>query len=253
MFWLRKVVAPAIVLIGINAVSAGAQTSSDTTVFYFSPDEYEITVPTTCPSFLRGGFTGFWYGYEHEGYVWPAGWMRTRFVTATSDVADYVPDDGSRDMVSRDGRATWYNAGVRVRCTATRQYFLGRMITSTESYRVITNFGTVVPKTGGETCGGEDFMTSVGDSVLINESDGAEPTYIPPGCGDVGSGGDPGEGNEGGDDSGDEDSGDTATFAARCGALGGRLYYDIIDLVEWNEKTGAYDTVWTGVAAICET
>jgi len=258
MLWLRKFGARALLLAGIVAVPAGAQTASDTSVFYISPDEYEITVPTTCPNFLRGGFTGMIYGYEHAGYTWDTEWTRTRFVTVGSDVADYVPTSGSQNLYSRDDRAIWYDAGIRVRCTATRRYFMGRMISSTERYRVIYNFGNVVPRGDSERCGEGEYIVSTGDSLTIGGSvDDEMASEVPSGCGGGGGGSDPD--GDGGDDSRDGNSGDDgsgtsgSTFAAQCDSLGGRLYYDIVSLVRWNESTGVYDTVWTGVAAICET
>ena len=43
------------------------------------------------------------------------------------------------------------------------------------------------------------------------------------------------------------------TFPELCSSLGGKLYYDYLCLEQWNEETGAYETVWCGTAAICET
>jgi hypothetical protein len=64
----------------VSVVPAAAQTPSDTAVFYVSPDEYEVWVPTTCPTYLRGGFAGYLYGFRHQGYWWHADWVRTGFV-----------------------------------------------------------------------------------------------------------------------------------------------------------------------------
>lgn len=236
-----------ILLAGFVAVPAHAQ--SDTTVFYVSPDEYEVTVPTTCPTHLRGGFTGWIYGYEHAGYAWDVEWLRTAVLTSRADVADYVAVGGPH-IESRDGRAIWYNAGIRVRCTAIRRYLFGRLISSYERYRVIANFGAVAPVSSGEGCGGDHqytMGTGPGGEALETYSESSVSTQSS--CGP--------EGGGTGDDGEDSGHGNTdtsdGTFAAKCENLGGRLYYDIIDLAQWDESTGEWKVVWSGVAAICET
>jgi hypothetical protein len=160
------------------------------------------------------------------------------------DVADYVSATGEQHLTSRDERAIWYNAGIRVRCTAVRRYLLGRLVSTYERYRVVGHSGTVVPLDDGG-CAGGDYMTSIGEpTVAPMPGDSA----VVPLCGDDGVVSGPGDdgGSYGGDDPAE------STFPQKCGELGGHLYYDIITIVTWNEKTGTYQS-WTGVAAICET
>lgn len=98
---------------------------------------------------------------------------------------------------------------------------------------------------GAGGCGDPAYMTGVGpDTASVQPISLYESSYDPydpgpPLCG--------GGGGSGRDGSKEE------TFPEACSSLGGKLYYDYICLQLWNESTGSYETVWCGVAAICET
>jgi hypothetical protein len=88
-----------------------------------SDGEIYIDEPATCPQNVRGGITGYIYGYQHpSGYTFDTNWRRTRVLTTEYDVADYDATAG-QDLISRDGLAIWYNAGIRLRCTRRYRYF----------------------------------------------------------------------------------------------------------------------------------
>lgn len=110
--------------------------------------------------------------------------------------------------------------------------------------------GAGMSGTGGDRCDGGEYMTGVGADTMTHSApsiyDGAYDPYSPESpseCYGTGGGGVPGQ------DSGD----DPETFASTCSSLGGKLYYDFVCLEIWNEASGKYETVWCGVAAICET
>jgi hypothetical protein len=85
-------------------------------------------------------------------------------------------------------------------------------------------------------------MTLPTDLGRISQDDEAFDPYDPvqPACGTGG----------GGSGTGDEEG---ETFASQCGSMEGKLYYDYLCLEVWNEDTKRYETLWCGVAAICET
>src|SRR4051794_10564317 len=56
-----------------------------------STDEYEIVRPQTCATQLRGGLPGWLFGYEYAGHSWTASWDRSFVLSASYDLAKYVP------------------------------------------------------------------------------------------------------------------------------------------------------------------
>jgi hypothetical protein len=171
-------------LLGFAAEGLSAQQPD--TVFY-SADDYTIEEPATCPTRLRPGFTGYFYGYPHAGYEWPASWERHTVLSAAFDLADYIPleYDGygvaGPYITSLDDAARWFNARIRTRCTRTIRYVLGRVWSVTERFRITDNFGEVVKCGSGQS----------EDEIIMDAAYNPYDPSISPiagSCGDGGSG-----------------------------------------------------------------
>ncbi|MBB4638917.1 hypothetical protein [Longimicrobium terrae] len=117
--------------------------------------DYWIETSAACPYRLEPGFSGLYYGYEHEGFAWPAAWKRETVRSAAYDIADYIPlrYDGYGGglgngyyVTSRDRMARWYNPEITVVCSERTLFSaFGYPIVSAESYKVVQNRGNVVP------------------------------------------------------------------------------------------------------------
>lgn len=221
--------------LSLPGIASGLHGQADDETIPVSPDEYSEVRPATCPMTLRGGFTGFVFGYPHAGHEWTANWSRIAVLSAVYDLADYQPQayDGHRYIVSRDGEARWYDPRIRVRCTATYHYAFGQLQRVSIRYRTVQNFGTVM-ETGA--CGG-----TVDPSIA--EPLGAE-TYDPydpaPGPVVTALSGTECDGGSGGDG----DSGDTGGGGASC----------TLKYVYLETSTNGGDTwsiYWEGWAYVC--
>jgi hypothetical protein len=135
-------------------LSAHAQ-ASDTTVEVFSADEYILERPGACPTHVSGGLFGYFWGYEHAGYEWTDDWQRHTVLDPVNHaLAEYVPEGGPyHHIVSRDGRASWYDPKFVARCTIRERWFMGRLVASDLRVKVVQNLGRVVPIGGGTGCG----------------------------------------------------------------------------------------------------
>jgi hypothetical protein len=226
--------------------SASGQTNDE------NGEAYDIE----CPGGLNAYFRGDYEAVDHAGKEWLSQWFAfspDRPLPSRTWYYAY-PD---RHITSTDNTSVWEWAEIKVHCWVYR-----RLYVMVVHYDPI-DFGGYVkaipsdPVDGGG-CGGGEHVTSVSPAGSL--AGGSDPAYEPsrefydpydPGCGGSGGGGTGGSG-EGGGASGEDEGGGT-TFPEQCSSFGGRLYYDYICLEQWNEETGAYEAVWCGTAAICET
>jgi hypothetical protein len=237
-----------LLLAGVVSVLLGASTSATSQTYNESPAADDIE----CPGGLNTYFRGNYEPVDYWGKEWFSQWFASsRDRPLPSRTWYYAYPD--RDLISTDNTSIWKWAEIKVHCWVYRSLYV------TVIHYDPIDFGGYVknipadPDGGG--CGGGEYMTSVspvGSSIARSgpNSELASEPYNPydPECSGGGSGG-------GGDDGGGGSGGDSGemTFPQLCSSLGGKLYYDYVCLEQWNEKTGAYETVWCGTAAICET
>lgn len=227
--------------------SAASQTYEE------SGETYDIECPGGLNSYFRGNYEGVY----HAGKEWLSQWFAFSPDRPLPSKTWYYayPD---RHITSTDNTYVWEWAEIKVHCWVYRRLYV--MIVHYDPI----DFGGYVkaipsdPGTGGG-CEGGEYMSSVSQvGSWAGASDPADElsaeSYDPydPDC----SGGGEGSGGIGdgeGESSGSGGDGGEMTFPELCSALGGKLYYDYVCLEQWNEKTGEYETVWCGTAAICET
>jgi hypothetical protein len=205
-----------------------------------------------CPGGLNSYFRGNYEGVHFAGKVWLSQWFAFSPDRPLPSRTWYYAYP-ERHLTSTDNASVWEWAEIKVHCWVYRRLYL-----TVIHYDPIDFGGQVkaIPSDPGGGCGGGEYMTSI--SPVGAWAGGGEPEhelsseyYDPydPDCG--GSAGGPtggaGAGGSDGDDSG------SMTFPELCSSLGGKLYYDYICLEQWDDRTGEYETVWCGTAAICET
>jgi hypothetical protein len=197
-------------------------------------DESSTAYDIECPGGLNSYFQLNREPVHYRGEEWVSQWFASSPERPLPSRTWYYayPD---RDLISLDNTAFWQWAEIKVHCWIYQSLYI-----TVRHYDPIDFGGYVrmIPSDpSGEGCGGGDYTTSY---------------YYDPY--------DPGSGCDGSDGTGGSAGGGSAadptrdmTFPELCSSLGGKLYYDYLCLEQWNEKTGSYETIWCGTAAICET
>jgi len=238
------------------------QTDSSTVVEYTATDdEYQVTRPMACPLHLTGGFLGFIFGYEHAGYEWTDQWDRDAVIDPVyRAIAEYVPQGDPLYIVSRDGKARWYNPRLTVRCTVTEWWSRGRIVRARDSYKVIHNGGNVVECGGGggtawELAENVDPYASSYDPYATGDFFGGDGE-----CSGIGDGTDSGGGTETGSgtqyEPGDYTGGETVDWGtgvgnggtSECG-LAAQVEFVCIDT--YNEETDKWERWGCGYVTTC--
>ena len=219
--------------------------------FSARPAQHPARLTTKAPhtAGLNAYFRGNYELVEYWGKEWSSQWFAVSPERPLPSRTWYYAYP-HRDLISTDGTAYWKWAEIKVHCWVYR-----RLYVTVIHYDPIDFGGYVstIPTDPSGGCAGGEYMTSIAPTTwrgphLSYETQGEHYDPYDPGCGESGGGG----GGDG-DGSGEDTAGETGTFAELCSSLGGTLYYDYVCLEQWNEKTGDYETIWCGTAAICET
>lgn len=218
-----------LLLTGVAALACAPGTAAS--------QRYDISCPGGLNVYFRDGYQPV----EYAGKEWYSQWMASSPVRPLPSQAWYYayPD---RDIISTDNTTLWTWAEIKVHCWVHRSLYVQVI-----HYDPV-DFGGFVRAIPSDPngCGEGETVTSASPAAPWVGADLADHSYDPydPGC--------TGSGSEGGG-GGSSGEGETTTFAETCSALNGTLYYDYFCLEQWNERTGKYETIWCGTAAICET
>jgi uncharacterized membrane protein YgcG len=215
-------------------------------------DESAAVYDIECP----GSFNAYFRGYREGVYYWGKEWLSTWFASSPErplPSRTWYYAYPNRDVISTDNTAIWKWAEIRVHCWVYRSLYA--MVIHYDPID-FGGYPSTIPSDpdGGGCGGGGEYMTSISPGETAGSPQHSFETtseyYDPynPGCDDGGSGGGGGSDGDGGGGGGGGGS-----FGEMCTSLGGKLYYDFVCLEQWNDKTGDYETVWCGTAAICDT
>ncbi|HEX6371146.1 MAG TPA: hypothetical protein VF006_19665 [Longimicrobium sp.] len=204
-----------------------------------------------CPGAFNTYFRGDYQPVDYWGKQWLSQWFASSPERPLPSRTWYYayPD---RDIISTDNTAIWRWAEIKVHCWVYRSLYV-----TVIHYDPIDfgGYASLIPSDPEGGCGGGEYMTSVspvGPVADADPTDGMSSEYYDPYDPDC-SGGGGGSGGTGDDEESGGDAGGDLTFPELCSLLGGKLYYDYVCLEQWNARTGEYETVWCGTAAICET
>lgn len=229
-------------LLGTAWSAAGviwAQEAPVESVEYISADELVEIRPTTCPLYLRGGLTGWLFGYPHMGHRWTDDWDRREVLTPAHDLANYTPEAYDGYAISRGNYieayysdARWYDPKIKVKCTATWRYYQGRLVSVTDRYSTVANYGTVVECSDGGGSGGTQVIDDNGYDI-----------YDPDYSGDYSGSCSENTGGSGGGDSGSGEG--SGTQFGPGDSTGG-------ETVDWGTGKGNGGTSVCGATAVVE-
>jgi len=237
--------------VSAEASPSWAQTAIVGTVEYTS-ESYSVTVPTTCPTNLRGGFTGWVFGIPYAGYRWMADWNRVQVLEPVNySKARYHPAayDGyaslKGDYIESEWTASarWYEPEIDNQCTAEDHYFAGRWIGRDESYIPYAYHGRVEECTGGSGGGRTSTKLISDDGYDIYDPGyyGSESCTESP-TGESGGGGSGGSGTQ--YSPGDSTGGETVDWGTGVGN-GGSSACGATALVEYVCIDIMTDTGWS--------
>jgi hypothetical protein len=224
-----------LLLTGFLALLCAPGSASSQTTDASDAGTYDIA----CPATLNSYFQVDYHGVDYAGEEWLSQWRAISSARPLPSRTWYYAYP-NRHIKSRDNSHVWEYAEIRVHCWVYRAMYLTVVHYDPIDYRGYVKPASSNPGSGSGTCD-DMYMTSLTPTNPEYELSTAAYDPYDPSC--VGSGG--GGGGDGGDGG--------VTFPEMCSSLGGKLYYDYLCLEQWNANTGNYETVWCGVAAICET